>query len=85
MSQEGLTGERTFVVERVAERKREVSERDRVLEFLVDGEWRRVPNELWAWSPSHITYRRCRKCGFSRNCQHSFWWGDYVRHFMRIV
>ena len=80
--EEEATGEHTFMVEWVAEREWEVSERDGVLEFLVDGEWRRVPNELWAWTPCRTTYRRCEKCSFHDDCQHEFYSSDIVRHLI---
>ena len=80
MSEAGATGEQTSVVKQMAGRECEVSERDGVPEFLVDGEWRRVPNEHWAWTPSRITYRRCFNCSFRDDCRHPFWID--VRHFM---
>ena len=84
MDEEGATGERTSVAERLVEREGKVFERSGAPAFLVDGEWRRVPNELWAWSPYRIAYRYCRECSFPDDCQHELWMSD-VRHLTRTT
>ena len=78
------TGEEMSAFERVAARAGTVYVWEGVPEFLVDGQWHRVPNNLWAWSPNRTTYRRCRECGFCDDCQYEFWYDDdYVRHLTR--
>lgn len=45
---------------------------DGVVRFLVEGEWRQVSHEYWAWKPlvQHKMYRRCKYhwCNFPFDC-----------------
>ena len=72
MSEEGATG-------KLAIKEGRVYLSEGVLVYMADGKRHRVPNELWAWTPSPTTYRRCYRCSFRDNC------GRSVRHFMRNV
>ena len=71
MSEEGATGEQTSVVGEFATREGMVYVKHRVPVVKVGGQRYRMPNELWAWMPSRITYRRCDECSFHDDCRHS--------------
>ena len=85
MSEEGVRGGQTFVVEELAIREGTVYSLKGVLLLVADEELHRVPNELWAWTPSPTTYQRCRDCGFHDDCGHQTWWSRDVRHFVQNV